>query len=637
MKTKPRYLSKSRFKTATSCPSKLFYTGKHTYEDQSNADSFLEALAEGGYQVGELAKCYYPGGIEIESLYYDEALEQTQTLLNQENVIIYEPAFLFNNLFVRVDILVKKGHRVQLIEVKAKSYTSVDDFTHANGIAGEWQPYLIDVAFQKHVVARAHPEWEVSGYLMLADKSQKATVDGLNQAFPVSIKPSGRLTVEHQPLADYGQAILRAESVDAEIEQLWQDEYTLNDQIMDFETYVNTLSEAYQKDIFLQDGVGAKCKGCEFHTAQPTADQRSGFYECWQKMRNIDLSQHQTPLLFELTNGRIKKYFDRGFLFLKDLPEDEFDGTIHGELSQKNRRYLHIVKTKTEDQSLYFAKERFAELKAKLTYPLHMIDFETTRVAIPFHAGMHPYEQIAFQFSHHTISESGKIEHAHQWISTEKGAFPNFEFVRQLKKALSQDEGSIFRYSHHENSVLRAIYAQLYASKETDKEELMTFIDGITHHQGLAGHRNMFDLCRWVKETYFDVATKGSSSLKVILPSILRQSKYLQEKYSQPIYGNDIPSLSLGKMTLIKKDATGQIINPYQLLPYVFDQSEDEVWSNIETLAEGGTAMTAFAKIQFEEMPEAERQQITSALLRYCELDTMAMVLLWEGLNDLTG
>jgi hypothetical protein len=39
--------------------------------------------------------------------------------------------------------------------------------------------------------------------------------------------------------------------------------------------------------------------------------------------------------------------------------------------------------------------------------------------------------------------------------------------------------------------------------------------------------------------------------------------------------------------------------------------------------------------MQFEEIPDWEKENITAALLRYCELDTMAMVMLWEGLNDL--
>jgi hypothetical protein len=44
---------------------KLFYTTKKIYPDQLIEDTFLASLAEGGFQVGELAKMYHPDGIEI--------------------------------------------------------------------------------------------------------------------------------------------------------------------------------------------------------------------------------------------------------------------------------------------------------------------------------------------------------------------------------------------------------------------------------------------------------------------------------------------------------------------------------------------------------------------------------------------
>jgi hypothetical protein len=44
-----RYLTKSRFKLAVECPTKLFYTGKPTiYRDTKQEGRFLQMLAEGG-------------------------------------------------------------------------------------------------------------------------------------------------------------------------------------------------------------------------------------------------------------------------------------------------------------------------------------------------------------------------------------------------------------------------------------------------------------------------------------------------------------------------------------------------------------------------------------------------------------
>jgi len=116
------YLTKSRFKLALSCPAKLYYQARpDEYANKQIDDPFLQALAKGGFQVGALAKCYYPDGIEITTRDKKEALNQTTKLLQKKNVTIFEAALAYKNLFIRVDILEKKGDVINLIEVKSKS------------------------------------------------------------------------------------------------------------------------------------------------------------------------------------------------------------------------------------------------------------------------------------------------------------------------------------------------------------------------------------------------------------------------------------------------------------------------------------------------------------------------------------
>jgi hypothetical protein len=78
---------------AVECPTKLYFTGKHTeYQNLLKEDSFLEMLADGGFQVGALAKLMYPGGIEILSRNHATAEKETKELLKRDNVILFEPA-----------------------------------------------------------------------------------------------------------------------------------------------------------------------------------------------------------------------------------------------------------------------------------------------------------------------------------------------------------------------------------------------------------------------------------------------------------------------------------------------------------------------------------------------------------------
>ena len=67
----------------------------------------MESLAEGGFQVGELAKFLvsdepYFDNISVDSLDYEESLRITKEKLKNKYVSIAEPAFLFKNLFIKL-------------------------------------------------------------------------------------------------------------------------------------------------------------------------------------------------------------------------------------------------------------------------------------------------------------------------------------------------------------------------------------------------------------------------------------------------------------------------------------------------------------------------------------------------------
>jgi hypothetical protein len=99
-----RYLTKSRFKLALECPTKLFYIGKKKYVNKKGEDNFLMELARGGFQVGLLAQQYFTGGILIDTLDVDEAIKKTNKLLKDKKAVIYEAAFRYKNLLIRADI-----------------------------------------------------------------------------------------------------------------------------------------------------------------------------------------------------------------------------------------------------------------------------------------------------------------------------------------------------------------------------------------------------------------------------------------------------------------------------------------------------------------------------------------------------
>ncbi|WP_269520397.1 DUF2779 domain-containing protein [Alteromonas sp. BMJM2] len=653
--TKPRYLTKSRFKLATECPTKLFYTGKKQYPDNKLGDPFLASLADGGFQVGELAKSYYPDGHDITSLDYEESIQQTNELLKQENVVIFEPAIRFGNLFVRVDILVKQGNEYKLIEVKAKSYSSSKDkdFLNRTGkLDSKWKPYIYDVAFQKYVLKQAIPGVAVSSYLMVVDKDTLCPVDGLNQKFKLTRDERNRrgVSVSNSLTAsDLSVKILKTVNTDKAVQIAYETELQSGMPVEGFISNIEVLAEQYAKGEKIRPVIGSRCKRCEFKCteAEEAKGFKSGFKECWTEQLRWNSSDFDEPTVLEISNFRgSDRCIENGKFKLKELtPEDiKYEDSNTPALTLKKRQWLQIKKVQENDSSVYFDIDSMRNEMESWTYPLHFVDFETCAVAIPFYKGMSPYEGIAFQFSHHILHHNGRVEHAGQFLSSQVGEFPNFYFIRELKAQLQKDKGTIFRYSNHENAYLNTLYQQLKLSGELDKDELCDFIKSITKSSNNSknnwlGNRNMVDQWELVKKYYYDPATRGSNSIKAVLPAILNSSQFLQEKYVKPIYGaKDLPSLNFENKAWIKFDENGKVIDPYKSLPKMFSEASEhdiELLSESDELNNGGLALTAYARLQFTEMSDYERKELERGLLMYCELDTLAMVMIQEAWREM--
>jgi hypothetical protein len=649
----PRYLTKSLFKLSTECPTKLYYADRRKdYNDKKLEDDFLQALARGGYQVGALAKCYYPESINVDETDPIKAIDITLELMEQKDITITEGAFLFDGHYVRVDILVKRGRNVQLLEVKAKTIGEHTELRSRSGISTPWKPYIYDVAYQKHVIGNAYPHLTIKAYLMLADKFSMATIDGLNQKFLIKAE-NGKFKVNPPIDVDLGEQILTKVPVDDLLDDIYKGRELIFGQ--KFEDFISYVAENYKADIKMPGIIGAKCHGCEFKTKpeQELVGLKNGFKECWKEHANFNEADFKKPSILEVWDFRKKdEYIREGKFFQEDLNWDDLipknkkvEPKDESGLSRPERQFLQIEKSRTGDSKPYFDTESLKDEMKQWKYPLHFIDFETTAVAIPFNKGMKPYEQIAFQFSHHIVRETKEgriVEHAGQWINTEPGKFPNFDFVRALKAELENDEGTIFRYSHHENSILNAIYIQIQDSEEKDKNELCAFIKTITKSSSSnktelwLGDRNMVDLCEMVKRFYYHPSTHGSNSIKYVLPSILESSKFLKKEYSKPIYGKTIKSLNYKNQTWLTKDANGKIESPYKKLPKIFGERIDmdileETITGNDELSDGGAAMVSYSMMQFTEMGQTERDALRDGLLRYCELDTLAMVMIWQA------
>ncbi len=656
-----RPLSKSRFKIAYSCPTKLFYQNKPEYPDNKQGDDFLRALAEGGHQVGSLAKLYFPDGHEITEKDYSRSLDQTKISLAATNITLFEAAFRHENLFVRADIVEKKGDILNLYEVKASSFDEEkykDHFLNSgeDDLHGDWSEYILDLAFQTHVIQKAYPKLTVVPHLYLFDKKQLTTISGLGNKFQIVREGRGVRIIVSPELkkTGLGEKILRAYPASRAVEMVLdgKDSNDWRGQLK-FSEWVRDLSHAYLNDKKIAPAVGSQCKKCEYRIDKSDfPGKKSAFDECWKEALALSNSELERARSFDVWDTKVaaKWIKDDGIYFMDELEESHIKPKSDDKpgISRTERQWMQITKYSKKDMSDFFDKEGFQESISDIKYPLHFIDFETCMPPIPFTVGRHSYEQIAFQFSHHVLYEDGKVEHQGQYINPNPETFPNFDFLRALKSELDKDEGTVFRYSHHENTVLMQIYKQLQnvsASDVPDKEVLMAWIKTIAKPKTPTSKkvqpewvptRPMIDLCDLVKRHYYDPYMKNSNSIKKVLPAILRSSTFLKDKYGKPVYGsnNGIKSLNFKDKVWVEKDSTGELKDPYELLPPVFaDYSKEEIsrFYTEDELGNGGEATVAYARMQFTEMSSVEREAIVNALLRYCELDTLAMVMIWEA------
>jgi hypothetical protein len=261
-------------------------------------------------------------------------------------------------------------------------------------------------------------------------------------------------------------------------------------------------------------------------------------------------------------------------------------------------------------------------------------------VALPFFKNMRPYESIAFQYSHHVIEQDRSVRHVGQCLVAAPGQFPSFEFLRALKAELDHDQGTIFRWSNHENTILNHIARQIEAQYPPlpDAKKLLDFISSITK----SGERAMVDLAVIAERAYFHPDTKARVSIKKVLPAVLKTSEYLRQKYQRPIYGIEIPSKNYKGFSWWEERG-GALIDPYQRLKELTvqmlgdlgeGQAELEALDVDIEIAEGGAAAMTFARLQFEDLTPQTRAEIKAALLRYCELDTLAMVMIVEAWRE---
>jgi hypothetical protein len=658
-KTIKKTLSKSRFKLALQCPTKVYYSlHNDRYVNSKDDDEFLEALADGGHQVGALAKAMYraedPAAEEVDVKGDDAQVEKTAALLRRENVTIFEGTIRHGNLLARVDVLRKRGNVVELIEVKAKSWDrSEDSLTgqtpKANPLSPDWEEYVYDIAFQERVLRRSYPSFDVQPFLLLVDKQAINSLSGLGTKFVIIGSGRSRSVQvdENFSIADLAQPLLVAVPAGEAI-RIAQTQVRSKKGRPDivFDSLIDTTAAAIVRGERLGPHVGpSACKGCEFY-CEPSVrseDTRSGWAECMETLLKRPVTDPRSVSVFALYDkADVQRFIDQKRVWLQDLAEEELTlKEATDKISGTARHRLQWREIVARDGEPFLRRSDLRKAMRAWRWPLHFIDFETAAPALPFHAGQRPYQPILFQFSHHIVAEDGSVRHADQCLISEGEESPSITVLRALQRAIGQDDGTVLHWFSHERTILRSVRDEVRAKRPPDEASRLSFLEklGIEKDSGL----RMFDLGKLVKQQVFLAGTSGSSSMKKFLQPVMAQSPFLKERYGRPVYGTaEMPSQSFNNEPKAWWQLeNGVVRDPYTMLGQLLSDAEldatvraAEEAEESDFIANGGAAMLAYGDLQQPDLPAAERQRIESQLKRYCELDTLAMVMVYEALRE---
>lgn len=129
-------LTKSNFLLGRQCE-KALWLRFHQKDLARPVGPALKRLFKEGQDVGRLAHKLFPGGklVSAGPGSWDLAIAETTPYLKKADVPVFEAAAIFNDLFIRADILDPKRGAWDLIEVK--SSTSVKD-DHIDDLAIQW-------------------------------------------------------------------------------------------------------------------------------------------------------------------------------------------------------------------------------------------------------------------------------------------------------------------------------------------------------------------------------------------------------------------------------------------------------------------------------------------------------------------
>ena len=266
---------------------------------------------------------------------------------------------------------------------------------------------------------------------------------------------------------------------------------------------------------------------------------------------NPNIPNQSIYLLPNIRTKRVSGFVDEGRFDLADIEADEVTPAM--------LPVLQAAKTGAPIINI----ERIGQFLNQMEFPLYFYDYETFKSAVPIMDGTSPHQQIPVQISIHSLDAEGGLKHS-EFLADGPGE--RADLLASLRRRIG-DTGHCVSWNKSFEIGCNKGLAKAFPSYARFLESM---------------NERTIDLMEVFKRDYVDIAFKGSTSIKNVLPVVCPHLSY--------------DGLAVGN---------------------------------------GGTAMAAWLSMSRETDPEIKRQK-RADLLEYCKLDTFAMVEIYRFLLKLT-
>ncbi|MDZ7682487.1 MAG: DUF2779 domain-containing protein [Fodinibius sp.] len=615
------YFTKHLFGAGIECATKLYYYSQN-YPENRESRPFIEHAVFNKRLLKALTRSAYPHGIFVDEPSVAQAAQKTAGYLDREQVTLFDAVFEDRRMMARLPIIDKEGQILTAYHVQAKGFDSRKHRLYdSNGsIHSKWRSYLLDFAYQLFLLKKIYPEYELKALLVMPEKSGQAYTDNL----PALLHPLEKGTISDEVLPANQELLAKIDVTDL-IVKVWEDAAFAEEHLPQesFEQSVDYLRNLYFNEEKVNPQIGLKCSRCEFRTELTRIKQgtKSGFNECWSPHMSTDNPTESH--VFDLIGPGTNKWVMNGVRDQRDIaldniisPESILKG--NGRISHEMRQALQIYKKQGYEVPEEIYRPAIARELQRWEYPLHFLDFEAGNYAVPVRKSRSPYHLVLFQFSCHTLRSDGSWTH-HQWIDDRNSGYPSYQLVRRLMKVPDIESGTIVQYSNFERNALKTIRRELISEQHevSDAEALIGWIQQIIDRND-SSHQNppyVADLSRLVKNFYYNREMGNSLSIKDVLQSVMSYSDFLKAQYSQPY-----SSRNFDEMRWWQPNGSDGARNPYKLLMETGDAP----------IRRGTEAMVVYGKMIAQQWSADKMAAFRQALLKYCELDTLAMMMIYQ-------